>query len=75
MAGRVRIRYSYKGIDEFEQFQGTLRQIITEDSGSENWIETRSLPPIGFPPPLSAESVEKLKGLDGVNVEELPEDD
>ncbi|KAH7125958.1 hypothetical protein EDB81DRAFT_889673 [Dactylonectria macrodidyma] len=75
MADRVKIRYSYKGIEEFEQFNNTLRQIIEEDTGHQNWIETRSLPPIGFPPPLLAESVEKLKKLSGVNVDELTEDD
>ncbi|KPM44557.1 hypothetical protein AK830_g2031 [Neonectria ditissima] len=71
MADRVRIRYSYAGIDEFEAVQGTLREIIQEDTGSENWIETRSLPPMGIPPPLSAEAVGKLKSLQGLVVEEI----
>ncbi|KAH7136864.1 hypothetical protein B0J13DRAFT_560166 [Dactylonectria estremocensis] len=74
MADRVRIRYTFKGIEQFEEFVEPLRKIIEEDSGQEQWIETRSLPPIGFPPPLSTEAVEKLKKLAGVNVEELQDD-
>ncbi|RSL54017.1 hypothetical protein CEP54_010105 [Fusarium duplospermum] len=75
MGDRVRVRYTYNGIEEWEEFRDPLREIIQQDTGEEVWVETRSLPPIGMPPPLTAEGVKKLKGLSGVNVQELPEEE
>ncbi|KAM0418973.1 hypothetical protein ACHAPT_012131 [Fusarium lateritium] len=74
MSDRVQVRYSYKGIEEYEDQRDSLRGIIQQDTGAEDWRETRSMPPIGFPPPLSPDSVKKLKDLDGVNIEELKYD-
>ncbi|KAH7252908.1 hypothetical protein FSOLCH5_013763 [Fusarium solani] len=75
MADRVKVRYTYNSVEDFEQFNEQLREIIQQDTGEEAWIETRSLPPIGFSPPLSAEGVQKLKGLSGVRFEEIPDDE
>ncbi|KAM6511996.1 hypothetical protein FALCPG4_016984 [Fusarium falciforme] len=73
MADRVKVRYTYHTLEDFEQFNKQLREIIQQDTGEEAWIETKSLPPIGFSPPLSAEGVQKLKGLSGVRIEEIPD--
>ncbi|KAF4958726.1 hypothetical protein FSARC_10951 [Fusarium sarcochroum] len=70
----VRIRYCFSSIEEYESSNLSLREIIKADTGEEFWIETRSLPPIGYPPPLHAESVGKLKGLEGVQIAELKDD-
>ncbi|KAH6884111.1 hypothetical protein B0T10DRAFT_579446 [Thelonectria olida] len=75
MADRVRIRYTFKGIDEYDGLNEVLRQIIQQDTGADFWLETPSMPPMGFPPPLSTEGVDRLKSLEGVNVEKLPQDD
>ncbi|RSL67596.1 hypothetical protein CEP53_002948 [Fusarium sp. AF-6] len=64
MGDRVQVRYTFKGIEE----------TIQGNTGEEAWIETKSLPPIGMPPPLTAEAVQKLKGLSGVNVQDLSEE-
>ncbi|RSM15162.1 hypothetical protein CDV31_005096 [Fusarium ambrosium] len=74
MGDRVQVRYTFTGIEEWDECREQLREIIQNDTGEEAWIETRSLPPIGMPPPLTAEAVQKLKGLAGVNVQDLSEE-
>ncbi|KAF4987435.1 hypothetical protein FDECE_15425 [Fusarium decemcellulare] len=52
-----------------------MARIIQKDTGEDVWVENMSLPPIGYPPPLTTESIEKLKGLEGVTVDEIDNND
>ncbi|KAG5659193.1 hypothetical protein KAF25_000395 [Fusarium avenaceum] len=70
----MKIRYSFKSYDEWDAVQQQFRDLIVQDTGLESWIETRSMPPMGFPPPLTKECLEKIKKLDGVVVNELSDD-
>ncbi|KAJ3525335.1 hypothetical protein NM208_g11686 [Fusarium decemcellulare] len=71
MGDRVTIQYSFGSAEEWQESKGPLKEIIQQDTGAEVWVETRSMPPIGSPPPVTRETVEKLKALPGVNVTEL----
>ncbi|KAE8372166.1 hypothetical protein BDV26DRAFT_298116 [Aspergillus bertholletiae] len=75
MSGRKRILYTYKRIEVWEEYDEQARSIIQEDTSTENWICNRALPPTCYPPPLTVESIEKLKNLtNGIVVEEIEED-
>ncbi|KAF7557056.1 hypothetical protein G7046_g6118 [Stylonectria norvegica] len=75
MADRVRVKYSYKDVEQWEKFQETVRKIINEDvKETDSWPETKSLPPFGFPPPVTQEALKKLQELEGVNIEVLEDD-
>ncbi|PLB48919.1 hypothetical protein P170DRAFT_509585 [Aspergillus steynii IBT 23096] len=58
-----RIYYTYKTIEAWETHDEEVRKIITEDTKTDNWICNRALPPTCYPPPLSAEAIEKIKKL------------
>ncbi|KAI6756155.1 hypothetical protein HG530_011891 [Fusarium avenaceum] len=64
----------FEGIEQWHEVQQQLRELIQKDTGEEYWIETRSLPPIGMPPPLTKECFEKVKKLGGVVVDEINDD-
>ncbi|KAM0244700.1 hypothetical protein ACHAP5_006043 [Fusarium lateritium] len=74
MSDTVKIRYRYESIEQWEAVQEQLRELIKQDTGEEFWIETKSLPPFGMPPPVTKDCVEKLRQLDGVVVDEVDED-
>ncbi|KAB8220919.1 hypothetical protein BDV33DRAFT_85295 [Aspergillus novoparasiticus] len=74
MSDRKQIRYTYECIEAYEENDEKVRAIITEDTGSDNWICTRSLPPICYPPPLTTGAIQKLKDLQGVAVSEIDEE-
>ncbi|KAE8356080.1 hypothetical protein BDV28DRAFT_145579 [Aspergillus coremiiformis] len=65
MSDRKRVYYTYKTIEAWEKHDEKVREIIKEDTGVENWICNRALPPTCYPPPLSSEVIEKIKNLDG----------
>ncbi|KAK5994090.1 hypothetical protein PT974_07530 [Cladobotryum mycophilum] len=74
MADHVKVKYSFRDVETYEKQNPRLRQIIQESTGAESWVETKSIPPIGFPRELlSVGVVEKLRTLDGVHVEEINE--
>ncbi|KAJ3539376.1 hypothetical protein NM208_g5517 [Fusarium decemcellulare] len=75
MTDRKKIRYFYRGVEEYEKQEGQVKEIIQKDTGEHVWMENMSLPPIGYPPPLTTESIEKLKGLEGVMVDEVDNND
>ncbi|KAE8374672.1 hypothetical protein BDV26DRAFT_269445 [Aspergillus bertholletiae] len=75
MSERKRIRYHYEGIESWEENHAKLHEIINEDTGGEPWPETKSLPPIGFTAPLTTSAIQKLKGLSGVEIIEISDDD
>ncbi|KAL5593437.1 hypothetical protein FOBRF1_012539 [Fusarium oxysporum] len=75
MADKMKIRYTYLGYDAWQASESQLKKLIQDDTGVEFWIETRSIPPMGIPPPVTKDCIEKLKGLDGVKVDEIEEDD
>ncbi|KAH7263689.1 hypothetical protein BKA59DRAFT_541089 [Fusarium tricinctum] len=74
MSDKIRIRYNFRGIEAWEVYQQQLRELIQQDTGEEYWIETKSLPPIGIPPPVTKECLEKIKKLEGVVVNEINDD-
>ncbi|KAF9774747.1 hypothetical protein IL306_007220 [Fusarium sp. DS 682] len=74
MADKTKIRYTYQGYEEWQQSEKELKKLISDDTGVEFWIETRSIPPMGIPPPVSKDCIEKLKGLNGVEINEIEED-
>ncbi|KAL9564899.1 hypothetical protein ACKAV7_011351 [Fusarium commune] len=75
MADKTKIRYTYLGYDEWQASESQLKKLIQDDTGIEYWIETRSIPPMGLPPPVTKDCIEKLKGLSGVKVDEMEQDD
>ncbi|KPM41427.1 hypothetical protein AK830_g5151 [Neonectria ditissima] len=74
MADRKKVSYTFKQLEDWQKHNQTVILIVKEDTGVEHWISNRSLPPTSFPPPLSLEGIDKLKELDGVVVEDIPED-
>ncbi|KAF4337972.1 succinyl-:3-ketoacid-coenzyme A transferase mitochondrial precursor [Fusarium beomiforme] len=74
MADKMKIRYTYQGVEAWEESERDLKKLIQDDTGVEFWIETRSIPPMGIPPPVTKDCVEKLKGLNGVQTNEIEED-
>ncbi|KAM5347473.1 hypothetical protein ACJ41O_010478 [Fusarium nematophilum] len=76
MADRKRIFYTYKTIEEWEKSDEEVTKIVQADTGVENWIANRALPPTAYPPPISTEAIEKIKKLsDDIVVEELQQED
>ncbi|CEO59044.1 hypothetical protein PMG11_03733 [Penicillium brasilianum] len=63
MAERKRIHFTYQTVEGYSEFDRTVRQIISEDTGQESWIATRSLPPTNYPPPLTPNSIDRIKNL------------
>jgi hypothetical protein len=74
MADRKDVTYTFQGADEYERQNGTVNSIIKEDTGIESWRMNRMLPPTCHPPPLTIGAIDKLKGLDGVIVNEVAEE-
>ncbi|KAF4433759.1 Succinyl- :3-ketoacid-coenzyme A transferase 1 mitochondrial [Fusarium acutatum] len=51
MADKTKIRYTYRGYEAWQASEPQLKKLIQDDTGVEFWIETRSIPPMGIPPP------------------------
>ncbi|KAF5534646.1 succinyl-:3-ketoacid-coenzyme A transferase mitochondrial precursor [Fusarium napiforme] len=51
MGDKTKIRYTYRGYDAWQASEPQLKKLIQDDTGVEFWIETRSIPPMGIPPP------------------------
>ncbi|KAJ5392958.1 hypothetical protein N7465_011932 [Penicillium sp. CMV-2018d] len=76
MTDKKRIVYTYGTIEAWEEFDATVQEIIKKETGKDHWIATRSIPPISYPPPLSADSIEKIKNVnDEIRVNEIDEDE
>ncbi|KAM5365178.1 hypothetical protein ACJZ2D_011165 [Fusarium nematophilum] len=73
MADRKKITYTFKGVEEWEEFNQRAIDIVKEDTGAQRWASDRALPPTSHPPPLTGAGIDKLKGLDGVIVQETVE--
>ncbi|KAK7421166.1 hypothetical protein QQX98_002295 [Neonectria punicea] len=74
MADRKKVSYSFRELEDWQKHNQTVTTIVKEDTGAEHWISNRALPPTSFPPPLSLDGIEKLKGLEGVIVEDIVEE-
>ncbi|KAF5694050.1 succinyl-:3-ketoacid-coenzyme A mitochondrial precursor [Fusarium denticulatum] len=51
MGDKTKIRYTYRGYEAWQASEPQLKKLIQDDTGVEFWIETRSIPPMGIPPP------------------------
>ncbi|KAE8359326.1 hypothetical protein BDV27DRAFT_162733 [Aspergillus caelatus] len=71
MSDRREIRYTYEDPNAFFEQD---KKVTEEDTGEDTWPSAQSLPPICFPPPLTAGAIEKLKGLGGVIIQELEDE-
>ncbi|PYI03595.1 hypothetical protein BO78DRAFT_421504 [Aspergillus sclerotiicarbonarius CBS 121057] len=70
-----KIYYTYKSIEAWEEYDEKVRKIIAEDTGRENWICNRALPPTCYPPEVNSETIKKLKDLsDDIVVGEIGKD-
>ncbi|RAL10040.1 uncharacterized protein BO97DRAFT_426820 [Aspergillus homomorphus CBS 101889] len=74
MPDRQRIYYTFDSAESYMHLQDQVVKIIQEDTGKEFWICNRALPPSCYPPPLTTDTIDKLKELDGVKVGNLDED-
>ena len=68
---KVAIRFSDP--DTWESNREKVDDIIEDATGDRNSVSTRSLPPIILTN-LSQDAIDKLKALDGVNVQSREED-
>ncbi|KAI2791021.1 hypothetical protein POX_c03875 [Penicillium oxalicum] len=50
MSDRKKISYRYTTVEAWQELDEKVRDIITEDTGKDIWMSTKSLPPISFPP-------------------------
>ncbi|KAF8436979.1 hypothetical protein BGX38DRAFT_1274278 [Terfezia claveryi] len=57
----------------YEKHRETVLKLIKEDTGTDGFIMTKSLPPIYYPPPLTHAAITELRALDGVNVKVIEE--
>ncbi|KAL4726867.1 hypothetical protein ACLX1H_005757 [Fusarium chlamydosporum] len=73
MAEKMKIRYTYHGYGQWQESEAELKKIIQDDTGEMFWLETKSIPPMGIPPPVTKECYERLKGLNGVRVDTVEE--
>ncbi|RAK98777.1 uncharacterized protein BO80DRAFT_151979 [Aspergillus ibericus CBS 121593] len=75
MSDQKRIYYTYKSIEAWKKYDEKVREIIVKDAGTDVWIYNRALPPTGYPPALSPETIKKLKDLsEDVVIEEVQDD-
>ncbi|KAH6646211.1 hypothetical protein BKA67DRAFT_664063 [Truncatella angustata] len=72
---RRRVSFTYNGPQEYFDLGDKVRKLIQDDTGTENWIATRSLPPFEHPPPMSSKAIDELKKMPGVKVQDVEQDD
>lgn len=68
------VAYFYDNTEMWLLQHDDVHRIVEEDTGADDWAAQDSTPPIGYPPPLSTEVIEKLKRLDGVLVKYVDDD-
>ncbi|PHH89431.1 hypothetical protein CDD83_6063 [Cordyceps sp. RAO-2017] len=70
---RHRVSYRYNDPESYQLHDSEVNQIVRDDTGATAWICALSLPPICFPPALTEEAIAKLKGLNGVVINDIEE--
>ncbi|KAJ5200660.1 hypothetical protein N7491_008534 [Penicillium cf. griseofulvum] len=73
MSERVRVRVSYENIVAFEENGRRVEEIIEKDTGRP-LIQTTNFPPFISPQELTQGAIEELKAINGVHIEDVPED-
>ncbi|KAJ5450270.1 uncharacterized protein N7458_006719 [Penicillium daleae] len=56
-------RETYKTIEAWQELDDKVGKIIQDDTGKEIWIANRALPPTGYLPAMTPDSIEKIKNL------------
>ncbi|GJN66067.1 hypothetical protein PLICBS_000083 [Purpureocillium lilacinum] len=70
---RTRVQYHFRDAQAYYYTEKATNEIIRNDTGTDFWICTMSLPPICNTPPMSKQALEKLEALDGVTVSLIEE--
>ncbi|KJZ71864.1 hypothetical protein HIM_08709 [Hirsutella minnesotensis 3608] len=75
MGDRKTITYTFGGPEALSQYEEMVQKIVREDTGAFVWPATTTLLPKNFPPPVTEETIVKLRELHGVVVEEIQDQD
>ncbi|UNI17172.1 hypothetical protein JDV02_003547 [Purpureocillium takamizusanense] len=60
------ISYTFERNKNFMESDLKVQKIIVDATGMDDWICSRSFPPICHPPPLETDVIKKLEALPGV---------